>query len=141
MFVYGSLFFIVAFSNICVHLWCDRDFDAFDLRMRLPAVVSILHKAINSNGGVTYIHCTAGLGRAPAVAVIRGGKCGFKVSCFFLYDGAALSCLIWNCGVSLVSSAKTDILLKLVWDFFFLCWNFFLMPSLHLVIVLQPFWP
>ncbi|XVF82977.1 hypothetical protein PTKIN_Ptkin16aG0095700 [Pterospermum kingtungense] len=46
-----------------------RDFDAFDLRMRLPAVVSKLHKAINRNGGVTYIHCTAGLGRAPAVAL------------------------------------------------------------------------
>ncbi|PSR98055.1 Phosphoglucan phosphatase DSP4 [Actinidia chinensis var. chinensis] len=46
-----------------------RDFDAFDLRMRLPAVVSKLHKAINQNGGVTYVHCTAGLGRAPAVAL------------------------------------------------------------------------
>ena len=37
--------------------------------LRLPAVVSKLHKLINCNGGVTYIHCTAGLGRAPAVAV------------------------------------------------------------------------
>ncbi|KAI4346446.1 hypothetical protein L6164_007341 [Bauhinia variegata] len=46
-----------------------RDFDAFDLRRRLPAVVSKLDKAINRNGGVTYIHCTAGLGRAPAVAL------------------------------------------------------------------------
>ncbi|XP_058207708.1 phosphoglucan phosphatase DSP4, amyloplastic isoform X3 [Rhododendron vialii] len=46
-----------------------RDFDSFDLRMRLPAVVSKLHKAINRNGGVTYIHCTAGLGRAPATAL------------------------------------------------------------------------
>ncbi|KMZ69150.1 Dual specificity protein phosphatase 8 [Zostera marina] len=46
-----------------------RDFDAFDMRMRLPAVVKILHQAINKNGGVTYIHCTAGLGRAPAVAL------------------------------------------------------------------------
>ncbi|PKA48056.1 Phosphoglucan phosphatase DSP4, chloroplastic [Apostasia shenzhenica] len=46
-----------------------EDFDAFDLRMRLPAVVSKLHRVINRNGGVTYIHCTAGLGRAPAVAV------------------------------------------------------------------------
>ncbi|ESW16300.1 hypothetical protein PHAVU_007G145000 [Phaseolus vulgaris] len=45
-----------------------EDFDAFDLRMQLPAVVSKLYKAVNSNGGVTYIHCTAGLGRAPAVA-------------------------------------------------------------------------
>ncbi|XP_038979592.1 phosphoglucan phosphatase DSP4, amyloplastic isoform X2 [Phoenix dactylifera] len=46
-----------------------RDFDAFDLRMRLPAVVSKLHKTINRNGGVTYVHCTAGLGRAPAIAL------------------------------------------------------------------------
>ncbi|KAK7391493.1 hypothetical protein VNO78_19909 [Psophocarpus tetragonolobus] len=46
-----------------------RDFDAFDLRKRLPAVVSKLYKAIKGNGGVTYIHCTAGLGRAPAVAL------------------------------------------------------------------------
>ncbi|KAH6760435.1 dual specificity protein phosphatase family protein [Perilla frutescens var. hirtella] len=46
-----------------------RDFDAFDLRLRLPAVVSKLHKAISQNGGVAYIHCTAGLGRAPATAV------------------------------------------------------------------------
>lgn len=46
-----------------------RDFDAFDLRLRLPAVVSKLHKLIRRNGGVTYIHCTAGMGRAPAVAV------------------------------------------------------------------------
>ncbi|CAL4920322.1 unnamed protein product [Urochloa decumbens] len=46
-----------------------RDFDAFDLRLRLPAVVSKLHKLVNCNGGVTYIHCTAGLGRAPAVAL------------------------------------------------------------------------
>lgn len=46
-----------------------RDFDAFDLRSRLPAVVAKLHKAISQNGGVAYIHCTAGLGRAPATAL------------------------------------------------------------------------
>ncbi|XP_065870887.1 phosphoglucan phosphatase DSP4, amyloplastic isoform X2 [Euphorbia lathyris] len=48
-----------------------RDFDAFDLRIRLPAVVSKLSRAVNQNGGVTYIHCTAGLGRAPAAASKR----------------------------------------------------------------------
>ncbi|KAI3458898.1 hypothetical protein Pfo_015561 [Paulownia fortunei] len=61
------------YANSCddiQHLRAEiRDFDAFDLRMRLPAVVSKLHKAINQNGGVTYIHCTAGLGRAPSTAV------------------------------------------------------------------------
>ncbi|KAK3228381.1 hypothetical protein Dsin_000262 [Dipteronia sinensis] len=46
-----------------------RDFDSFDLRMRLPAVISKLYKAINRNGGIAYVHCTAGLGRAPAVAL------------------------------------------------------------------------
>ncbi|KAK4367099.1 hypothetical protein RND71_014979 [Anisodus tanguticus] len=60
------------YANKCgdiEHLRAEiRDFDAFDLRLRLPAVLSILTKAINRNGGVTYIHCTAGLGRAPAVA-------------------------------------------------------------------------
>ncbi|CAA6675114.1 unnamed protein product [Spirodela intermedia] len=40
-----------------------------EIRMRLPAVVGKLVKAVNRNGGVTYIHCTAGLGRAPAVAL------------------------------------------------------------------------
>lgn len=60
-----------AFCNGCMQFdfRCYRDFDAFDLRMRLPAVLSKLHKVIKQNGGVTYIHCTAGLGRAPAVAV------------------------------------------------------------------------
>ncbi|XP_004496155.1 phosphoglucan phosphatase DSP4, amyloplastic isoform X2 [Cicer arietinum] len=61
------------YANTCddiQHLRAEiRDFDAFDLRKRLPAVVSKLYKAIKSNGGVTYIHCTAGLGRAPAVAL------------------------------------------------------------------------
>ncbi|KAM6584323.1 hypothetical protein CsatB_011325 [Cannabis sativa] len=46
-----------------------RDFDAHDLRLRLPAVVSELYHAVNRNGGVTYIHCTAGMGRAPATAL------------------------------------------------------------------------
>ncbi|KAH7293685.1 hypothetical protein KP509_28G036700 [Ceratopteris richardii] len=46
-----------------------RDFDPFDLRVRLPAVVATLYKAVQRNKGITYIHCTAGLGRAPAVAL------------------------------------------------------------------------
>lgn len=61
------------YANSCddiQHLRAEiRDFDAFDLRMRLPAVVSKLKKAVDRNGGITYIHCTAGLGRAPAVAL------------------------------------------------------------------------
>ncbi|KAF8107430.1 hypothetical protein N665_0122s0068 [Sinapis alba] len=56
--------------NDIQHIRCQiRDFDAFDLRLRLPAVVSTLYKAVKRNGGVTYVHCTAGMGRAPAVAL------------------------------------------------------------------------
>lgn len=48
----------------------NRDFDPYDLRMRLPVAVAKLHQAIEANKGKTaYVHCTAGLGRAPGVAV------------------------------------------------------------------------
>ncbi|KAL2651423.1 hypothetical protein R1flu_019551 [Riccia fluitans] len=46
-----------------------RDFDPYDLRLRLPKVVATLFQAAKKNGGTTYVHCTAGLGRAPAVAL------------------------------------------------------------------------
>ncbi|CAL9246633.1 unnamed protein product [Arabidopsis halleri] len=45
-----------------------RDFDAFDLRICLPAVVSTLYKAVKQNGEVTYVHFTAGMRRASAIA-------------------------------------------------------------------------
>ncbi|CAI5984861.1 unnamed protein product [Closterium sp. NIES-64] len=45
-----------------------RDFDPFDLRMQLPRAVAALHKAV-MECGTAYVHCTAGLGRAPAVAL------------------------------------------------------------------------
>jgi len=53
------------------HYRCQiRDFDPFDLRMRLPIAVAQLHKAVEASRGTTaYIHCTAGLGRAPGVAL------------------------------------------------------------------------
>jgi protein-tyrosine phosphatase len=46
-----------------------RDFDPYDLRLRLPVVVATLYKAAKKNGRISYVHCTAGLGRAPAVAL------------------------------------------------------------------------
>ena len=70
LFIY--LFYHVSWTllkNVRITLEWNRDFDGFDLRMRLPAVVSKLYKAINRNRGISYIHCTAGMGRAPAVAV------------------------------------------------------------------------
>ncbi|GLT70196.1 hypothetical protein SLA2020_422920 [Shorea laevis] len=84
-----------------------RDFDSFDLRMRLPAVVSKLYKAINQNGGVTYVHCTAGLGRAPTVAVAYM----FWVQGYKLMD-ATDCCCKRTCSPKLdvIKSATADIL-------------------------------
>lgn len=49
--------------------WQARDFDPESLRNGLPKAVSSLEWAISEGKGKVYVHCTAGLGRAPAVAV------------------------------------------------------------------------
>ncbi|XP_077236935.1 dual specificity protein phosphatase (DsPTP1) family protein [Tasmannia lanceolata] len=46
-----------------------RDFDPNSLRKELPKAVSSLEWAISEGKGRVYVHCTAGLGRAPAVAI------------------------------------------------------------------------
>ncbi|XP_072996364.1 phosphoglucan phosphatase LSF2, chloroplastic [Typha latifolia] len=46
-----------------------RDFDPDSLRQQLPKAVSSLEWGISEGKGKVYVHCTAGLGRAPAVAI------------------------------------------------------------------------
>lgn len=46
-----------------------RDFDPHSLRVELPGAVAALSQAAEINGGTAYVHCTAGMGRAPAVAL------------------------------------------------------------------------
>ncbi|CAM8916781.1 unnamed protein product [Rhodiola kirilowii] len=46
-----------------------KDFDPESLRNGLPKAVSSLEWAISEGKGRVYVHCTAGLGRAPAVAI------------------------------------------------------------------------
>jgi hypothetical protein len=46
-----------------------RDFDPFSLRRRLPTAVALLARRHAARGGTAYVHCTAGLGRAPAAAL------------------------------------------------------------------------
>jgi len=41
-----------------------KDFDVTDMRRNLPKAVSLFYKFI-SEGHKTYVHCTAGMGRAP----------------------------------------------------------------------------
>uniref|UniRef100_A0A0E0BMU4 Tyrosine specific protein phosphatases domain-containing protein n=1 Tax=Oryza glumipatula TaxID=40148 RepID=A0A0E0BMU4_9ORYZ len=45
------------------------DFDPDSLRTQLPKAVASLEWAISEGKGRVYVHCTAGLGRAPAVAI------------------------------------------------------------------------
>jgi len=45
-----------------------RDFDPHSLRKTIPSAVSSVHHAV-AQGGRVYVHCTAGLGRAPAVCI------------------------------------------------------------------------
>lgn len=45
------------------------DFDPDSLRSALPKAVSSLEWATSEGKGRVYLHCTAGLGRAPAVAI------------------------------------------------------------------------
>eukprot|EP00191_Tetraselmis_sp_GSL018_P022681 CAMPEP_0177625516 /NCGR_PEP_ID=MMETSP0419_2-20121207/30145_1 /TAXON_ID=582737 /ORGANISM="Tetraselmis sp., Strain GSL018" /LENGTH=352 /DNA_ID=CAMNT_0019126475 /DNA_START=320 /DNA_END=1375 /DNA_ORIENTATION=- len=54
-----------------VHVRCPvRDFDPFNLRLKLPTAVAKLHAAQRLAGGKSvYVHCTAGLGRAPGAAL------------------------------------------------------------------------
>ena len=44
-----------------------RDFDPHSLRATMPNTVRVLDEALRR--GRVYVHCTAGLGRAPAVAI------------------------------------------------------------------------
>lgn len=44
------------------------DFDGESLRRTLPRIVLTLEGALSA-GGRVYIHCTAGLGRAPAACI------------------------------------------------------------------------
>nr|GEX98340.1 phosphoglucan phosphatase DSP4, amyloplastic [Tanacetum cinerariifolium] len=98
-----------------------RDFDGTDLRMRLPAVVSKLQKAVNRNGGITYIHCTAGLGRAPATALAYM----FWVLGYKLNNAVSLILRNRKCylNVDAIKSATADILTGLKKRPITLTWN------------------
>ncbi|KAL8130495.1 hypothetical protein V2J09_019650 [Rumex salicifolius] len=86
-----------------------RDFDKHDLRLRLPAVVGELYKAISRNGGVTYIHCTAGIGRAPAVALSSIIVCilfGFTADLLWVFHDLQLAYMYWVQGYKLSDAHK-----------------------------------
>lgn len=46
-----------------------RDFDPFSLRINLLGAVREVADAFHTGRGKVYIHCTAGMGRAPALAL------------------------------------------------------------------------
>ena len=53
-----------------------HDFNEEDLKSKLFDGASLLNKMINEQGLKVYVHCTAGMGRAPAVVLVY--LCLFK---------------------------------------------------------------
>jgi atypical dual specificity phosphatase len=50
------------------YLWCPMlDFNSNDQQFRLPSAVKMLDVALNR--GIVYVHCTAGINRAPLVVL------------------------------------------------------------------------
>jgi protein-tyrosine phosphatase len=54
--------------DLVIARWPIRDFDPQDLRERLNGAVEQLH-ALLGVGHRVYVHCTAGMGRAPGVVI------------------------------------------------------------------------
>ena len=61
--------------NVMVRRVPIIDFNAADLRSKLMSAVDTLEELLASEHTV-YLHCTAGIGRAPTVAVARLALCG-----------------------------------------------------------------
>src|SRR5262249_44217209 len=51
-----------------------RDFDPVDLREKLHECVRVLDSLLRA-GHLVYLHCTAGTGRSPAVAIAYLHRC------------------------------------------------------------------
>ncbi|KAG1655815.1 hypothetical protein FOA52_008378 [Chlamydomonas sp. UWO 241] len=88
------------------------DFNPFDLRGKLPKAVTRLAKAHDpAAGGSVYIHCTAGLGRAPAAAVAyMAWVRGMQVDEALAMTKAARACAP---KIEAIRSATADLLLGL----------------------------
>ncbi|KAL6750276.1 protein-tyrosine phosphatase-like protein [Haematococcus lacustris] len=86
-----------------------RDFDPYDLRRKLPKAVARLAREHDPKAGTVYIHCTAGMGRAPATALaymnwIRGMQ---------LDHAYSMLTSMRRCGpkIEAIRSATSDLLL------------------------------
>jgi protein-tyrosine phosphatase len=55
-------------SRIQVRRVAVRDFDPEDMRKKMSRCVRALHELVQANH-VVYVHCTAGVGRAPSVVI------------------------------------------------------------------------
>lgn len=64
--------------GIELHRLPIRDFDEADLIRQLPRAVAMLRQLVHAGHGV-YVHCTAGMGRAPAVILAYLVQQGYEL--------------------------------------------------------------
>lgn len=55
--------------NIFAQHFPIHDFNETDLKLKLYEAACVLNDMINNRGLSVYVHCTAGMGRAPAVVL------------------------------------------------------------------------
>ncbi|KAJ9531797.1 hypothetical protein QJQ45_021950 [Haematococcus lacustris] len=84
-----------------------RDFDPYDLRRKLPKAVARLAREHDPKVGTVYIHCTAGMGRAPATALaymnwIRGMQLDHAYSMLTSMRRCGPKASVTSCGTRLL---------------------------------------
>jgi len=69
-----------------------RDFDEKDLADKLPECLRAVERLIGA-GHTVYVHCTAGTGRSPSVAIAYlHWKCGMRLEKAYEYARSRRSC-------------------------------------------------
>ncbi len=78
--------------DIVVQRWPIRDFDPQDLRARLAGAVDTLEQLLAA-GHRAYVHCTAGVCRAPSVAIAYLAWCqGWELDDAYRYVRRQRTC-------------------------------------------------
>jgi hypothetical protein len=115
------VFFFVGLGNWACSTGCQiTDGSPGDLRTYLPKAVGVLHNLIDVDEKKVYLHCTAGVGRSPSVAVAY----------YYWFKGKNVSFDLAPC---MLLANVTLPLISLPW-----CYNYWLCHWLHVLCLWDP---